>query len=198
MEGFSPVFISFWFWLGDSEKTPLNLTLYGLYTFHYLYRGWIFPFLTRTRGKSMPVSITFSAVFFNLVNTFFIGYQLGFMGGRAHITVWEAVSGSLLFVAGFVIHFRSDRILANLRKPGETHYTVPKGFLFDYVSSPNYFGELVEWTGFAIWMGSPAGWLFVFWTFVNLVPRAVSNHKWYKKQFPDYPPERKVIIPGIF
>jgi len=197
MEGFSPLFISFWFWAGDSEKSTLNLTLYGLYVSHYVYRGYVFPFLTRTRGKSMPISITFSAVFFNLVNTFFIGYQLGFMGGREFIPQGEAILGGALFALGFFIHFKADQMLIHLRKPGETGYKIPFGFLYRYISCPNYFGELIQWTGFAILMGAPAGWLFVFWTFVNLMPRAVSHHKWYKKNFPDYPQERKIIVPGV-
>lgn len=198
MEGLCPLFISVWFWLGDSPKNTLNLTLYSLYTLHYIYRGWIFPFMVRTQGKTMPISITFSAVFFNLVNTFFIGYQLGFLGGRAEISAWEAGLGGALFALGFSIHFRTDQILIHLRQPGETGYKIPFGFLFRYISSPNYFGELVQWTGFAILLGAPAGWMFVFWTAVNLVPRAVSNHRWYLGKFPDYPKERKVIVPGVF
>lgn len=198
MEGLSPIFISFWFWLGDSEKTTLNVFLYMLYALHYVYRGWFFPFLLRTQGKGMPVSITFSAIFFNLVNTFFIGYQLGFLGGRSEISTLELIAGLGLFILGFVIHFKSDQILINLRKPGETGYKIPKGFLFNYVSSPNYLGELIEWTGYAVLLGAISGWLFVFWTAVNLVPRAVSNFKWYKQKFPNYPTDRKIIFPGIW
>ena len=41
-------------------------------------------------------------------------------------------------------------ILRNLRAPGETGYKIPVGGLFRWVSSPNYFGELLEWTGWAI------------------------------------------------
>lgn len=198
MEGFSPIFVSFWFWMGDSEKTPLNLFIYSLYVGHYVYRGYIFPFLTRTKGKKMPISITFSAVFFNLMNTFFIGYQLGFMGGREDIPLWQLVLGCTLFAGGFLIHFISDQILIRLRKPGETGYKIPKGFLFEKVTSPNYLGELIEWLGFAIIAGSMAGWLFVIWTAANLLPRAYSHHTWYKTKFADYPKYRKVIFPYLF
>jgi 3-oxo-5-alpha-steroid 4-dehydrogenase 1 len=31
----------------------------------------------------------------------------------------------------------------------------------------------------------------------NLVPRAFQTHKWYREKFPDYPAERKVIIPHV-
>jgi 3-oxo-5-alpha-steroid 4-dehydrogenase 1 len=65
------------------------------------------------------------------------------------------------------------------------------------VSSPNYLGELLTWTGFAIASWSPAGLSFVVMTAANLVPRALSNHRWYQREFADYPPERKAILPWV-
>jgi 3-oxo-5-alpha-steroid 4-dehydrogenase 1 len=32
----------------------------------------------------------------------------------------------------------------------------------------------------------------------NLVPRARTNHAWYKEHFCDYPAERKALLPGIW
>ncbi len=198
MEGLSPIFISFWFWSGDSPKSDMDYLLYSLYTGHYIYRGYIFPFLTRTAGKKMPISITFSAVFFNLVNTFFIGYFLGFLGGRPDISTMELAVGLVLFFGGFSIHVISDQILIKLRKPGETGYKIPQGFLFRYVVSPNYFGEVLEWIGFAVLAGSTAGWLFVVWTLANLMPRAWAHLKWYKEKFPEFPANRRAMFPGLF
>ena len=43
----------------------------------------------------------------------------------------------------------SDSILASLRAPGETGYKIPHGGLFCLLSAPNYFGETMEWCGFA-------------------------------------------------
>jgi len=37
----------------------------------------------------------------------------------------------------------------------------------------------------------------LFAVFFNLVPRAIDHHKWYKKEFADYPKERKAVIPFI-
>ena len=65
------------------------------------------------------------------------------------------------------------------------------------MSSPNYLGEMIEWLGWAIMTWSLAGLVFFFWTVANLLPRAVANHKWYKKKFPDYPSDRKAIIPYL-
>jgi len=33
------------------------------------------------------------------------------------------------------------------------------------------------------------------WTIANLAPRALANHKWYKETFPEYPSQRKALIP---
>ena len=74
---------------------------------------------------------------------------------------------------------------------------VPQKGLFKYISCPNFFGEIVEWLGFAIMTWSPAGLAFFLWTFFNLVPRALSHHKWYKRTFKDYPSERKAVFPFI-
>ena len=55
----------------------------------------------------------------------------------------------------------------------------------------------MEWTGWAIATWSLAGLVFPIWTFANLAPRAIKNHKWYKETFEDYPANRKALIPGI-
>lgn len=52
--------------------------------------------------------------------------------------------GSTLWLIGFVNNVKSDNILLNLRKPGETGYKIPRGGWFEYVSAANYFSEIVE------------------------------------------------------
>jgi hypothetical protein len=39
-----------------------------------------------------------------------------------------------------------------------------------------------------------AFWLF---TIFNLAPRAISSHRWYLKHFPNYPKDRKAVIPYL-
>ena len=103
----------------------------------------------------------------------------------------------LVFLAGVFINWWSDQILLDLRKGGKKGYFIPRRGLFRWVSCPNFFGEILEWTGFAIMTWSPAALVFALWSFFNLVPRALDHHKWYKKTFPDYPKGRKAILPGI-
>jgi len=75
---------------------------------------------------------------------------------------------------------------------------VPPGMLLALVSNPNYLGEIIQWIGFALLTRSVAAWAFALFTFCNIFPRAVQNHRWYHEHFSDYPEKRKVIIPYIF
>ena len=59
-------------------------------------------------------------------------------------------------------------------------------FIFK-VSCPNYFGEFLEWLGWALMTMNLAGLIFFFWTLANLLPRALSNHEWLKREFENYP-----------
>ena len=103
-----------------------------------------------------------------------------------------------MLVLGFFINQISDNLLINLRAPGETGYKIPKGFLFNYISCPNLFGELLQWTGFAIIAWNYPAASFLIWTAANLIPRAFGHHKWYKSHFSAYPKKRRIMIPGIW
>ena len=68
-----------------------------------------------------------------------------------------------------------------------------------FITSANYFGELIEWIGFAILTQSTAAWIFVLWTFANLAPRAYSIHKHYCEEFgKEAVGQRKCLIPFIY
>ena len=72
--------------------------------------------------------------------------------------------------------------------------------MFRYVTSANYFGELLEWTGYAILTWSLGGLVFAIWTFANLAPRARTLHKRYIAEFGHTYSElrRRYIIPFIY
>jgi protein-S-isoprenylcysteine O-methyltransferase Ste14 len=77
------------------------------------------------------------------------------------------------------------------------HYYIPDGGLYDYVSSPNYMGEILEWSGWAIATWSVPGLLFALGAIGCIGVRSIHTHKWYNQCFPDYPKERKALIPFI-
>lgn len=71
------------------------------------------------------------------------------------------------------------------------------GGLFEYISAANYFGEVVEWCGYALASWSIQGWAFAVFTFCVLFTRAQQHHKWYHEKFEDYPKFRKIMIPFL-
>ena len=80
----------------------------------------------------------------------------------------------------------------------KTGYKIPQGGLFKYISSPHYFGEIIEWIGFAIMSWSIPGIVYAIWVVLPLFAQSLSAHKWYLKKFGnEYPQQRKAIIPGI-
>jgi len=107
------------------------------------------------------------------------------------------IVGAICFVTGFAINQHADAVLMKLRKPGESGYKIPHGGLYRFITCPNYFGEMLEWTGFAIASWSLPGLAFALYTAANLAPRAISHHKWYREKFADYPAERKALIPFV-
>lgn len=200
MEGFAPILISIWFFTGTLPKTNASYFLYVVYVLHYVYRSYIFPFRTRTQGKKIPLIISSSAIFFNVCNTFVLGYYLGNIGGNFEDSFFYSPAfliGFIVFTAGVFINVKSDNMLIALRAPGETGYKIPKGFLFEYVSCPNHFGEIIEWIGYAIMMHALPGYSFALWTAINLIPRTLDHHRWYLAKFQDYPKNRKAVIPGV-
>lgn len=179
------------------NQSMFSYTLVAAFMFHYINRTFIFPFRLRTKGKKMPVLIVASAIFFNLINGCSLGYYFAHFGiyDNSYFLHWNFIVGAALFVIGVFINWKSDHILIHLRKPGETGYVIPKGFLFDYISCPNLFGELIEWTGFALMCWNLPAVSFLVWSCANLIPRALSHHKWYQQKFENYPPQRKAVFP---
>ena len=202
----APVFfVMAWLWSksGVGVVWPQFLFLL-LFELHYLQRSFIFPLLMKGKSR-MPVAIMVMGIVFNVLNgcmqaggLFWFAPE-SYAEGLSYLCRPNAWLGLLLFGLGLGINWHSDRVIRHLRKPGETrHYLPTKGF-YRYVTSANYFGELVEWTGFAILTASPAAWVFVWWTAANLIPRAHAIHQHYREEFGEEAVgKRKRIIPYIY
>jgi 3-oxo-5-alpha-steroid 4-dehydrogenase 1 len=170
----------------------ISIMFIYLWIIHYFNRTIIFPFRIKTKGKKMPLAIVLSAFFFNIVNGLINGYFLSTI--KLNSVSIFLITGFLLFVLGLYINISSDNKLIKLRKI-KKGYFVPKGGLFKYISCPNFFGEILEWFGFALMTFNIGSLSFFIWTCCNLIPRALAHHKWYKNKFNGYPKERKAILP---
>lgn len=188
------------FSFGRLSSNPTSLILLMVFLAHYIHRCCIYPFRIRSGSKPLPISIAAMAFFYNLYNTYlqirwishYGSYTAGWLRSPAFIV------GFLVFITGMTINVWADSVLLSLRC-GDEGYKIPRGGLYEYVSSPNYFGEIVEWLGWAVMTWSLAGLSFFLYTTANLGPRAAAHHDWYRKQFPErYPKSRKVLIPFVY
>jgi protein-S-isoprenylcysteine O-methyltransferase Ste14 len=185
--------------LGEHRFEPGPLILLGLWQFHYLQRTFVYPFRMRAPGKAIPLAIVSSGAAFNtfnaVLNATWITAAWRLPDDSLAAPHWWI--GAAIFLAGWALNVHSDSILRRLRGPGESGYRIPHGGAYRWVSCPNYLGEIVEWVGWAIATWSTAGLAFAVYTFANLFPRALSHHRWYREQFPDYPPERRAVLPYL-
>ncbi len=184
---------------GDAAGSLVPLVFLAIWQIHYVNRAFIYPLRSRSSGKT-PLYVVGMGLVFNMLNAYINGRLISEFGeyGASWLTDPRFMIGALVFVSGMILNVHSDNILLRLRKRGTTKYGVPHGGGFRHVSCPNYLGEILEWTGWAIATWSLAGLSFAVFTFANLAPRAISHHRWYRKKFPDYPANRRALIPGVW
>ncbi len=201
MEVPAPIVFVVCFLLGGKGITTVTLVFLFLWEAHYLHRAFIYPFSLRGTARRMPLLVMSFGFLFNIMNGYLNGrYIFGFSGGytSSWLTDPRFIVGTALFIIGFVINRQADIALRELRKPGESGYKISYSRFYRWVSCPNYLGEITIWIGWAIATWSLPGLVFAFWTVANLLPRARAHHAWYRENFPDYPPERKALLPGLW
>ncbi len=185
----------------DRRGNPVAAAFLALWLVHYIYRAFVYPWRLRGGQMRMPLSVVVMGFVFNVVNGYLQGrylFALGPVRGLGWFGDPRFLSGLVLFLGGYALNRRSDAVLRNLRAPGDTGYKIPRGGVFRFISCPNYLGELIEWLGWSVLTWSPVGFVFFLWTTANLVPRARTHHEWYRRTFPDYPPERRAIFPFLY
>jgi 3-oxo-5-alpha-steroid 4-dehydrogenase 1 len=200
MEAPAPIVLGVCFFLGGNISVT-TIVFLGLWEAHYLHRAFVYPFGLRGRERRMPLTVVLFGFVFNIMNGYLNGrYIFTFSGGYGNEWLGDPrfIIGVLFFVVGYIINRQADRILKGLRRPEESGYQVTNLGFYRWVSCPNYLGEVMIWLGWALATWSPAGLAFAVWTMANLAPRARAHHKWYRENFPDYPPERKALLPGVW
>ena len=110
--------------------------------------------LSESAKSQMPLSIISMGILFNSLNALMQAGWLFYVSPEglyteAWLTTPQFIIGTVIFLAGMAINIHSDHVIRTLRKPGDTNHYFPTRGMYRYVTSGNYFGECVEWLGFA-------------------------------------------------
>lgn len=139
----------FIFIIGDSLSWG-----YCLFIIHYINRTIIYPLRLNT-NTPLPLEIVLTAFSFTFAN----GYIQGISNKTAGQTsLFLQILGTFIFFLGMYINIRCDNILQEAKikaksqkqNDSKSKYVLIDEFLFKYVGSPNYFGEIIEWIGYFI------------------------------------------------
>ena len=185
-----------------------NILVMAPFFIHYVHRSFIFPFVIHS-SKNNPLEITLMAFVFCFFNSLMINRSIFCLIIDYELkSFWlNYLFGLAIFGLGMYINIHSDYSMIkqrNANKDSNNKYIIPRGFMYELISCPNYFGELTEWLGFFILSNSFSGLVFFISTFANLFPRAIQYHQWYKTKFKEEfatdknLSQRKSIVPFLF
>lgn len=162
-----------------AENCKMNISLYFIGFCHYT--GATAAILAEMNIRNLPTA----TVNFDLVSN----------------VQWMA---ALLFLWACYQQYSATVILANLRKNknGEViskGHKIPYGGLFEYLSNPHFTTEMLMYIFISIVLWGNTTWIFVcLWVISNQTVTCLLSHWWYVEKFPEYPKNRKALIPFIY
>ena len=195
------------FFMGPNAYEAVPPFFLAVWMFHYSNRALVTPMLMRVQPGS-AASFSLGVIIAGWITLFLHGYfnaayltEFGDQYTRDWFQDPRFQIGLVIYLFGFGLNLHSDRILRNLRPkqpdPDAPRYRIPYGGGFRWVTCPQYLGEILSFTGFAVMTWNLGAVFVLAMTVGNLVPRALYTHRWFHKNFDDYPPERRAIFPGL-
>lgn len=172
------------------------------WSIHYLKRVLETLFVHRFSHGTMPIRNLFKNCGYYWGFCLYVAYHVNHPLFTPPPIIFQAI-GLGLFALCESGNLATHVLLRNLRPAGSTVRKIPKpdscplNILFNYVSCPNYTYEVGSWIGFTLLTSCLPAALFTFAGFYQMAVWALGKHKNYKKEFPDYPKQRKAIIPFI-
>ncbi len=105
--------------------------------------------------------------------------------------------GFTLFLLGEISNLYHHVLLSQLRKTS-IDYKIPSGGLFPLVNCPHYLSEILAWLGIALMSKYQLVYGLSFVMSAYLVARSINTTKWYQEKIPNFPRERKSLVPYLF
>ena len=188
-----------------SPRSPPSIAMIAFWQLHYVQRGLMHPLCMRYSARTTPLSICAGGFLANAVFAPAVALHLALTDYPSPTYFYDPrfVLGTLLFLIGYAINRWADWRLRSLRTASSatptpttagtidatggskqpSRYFVPRGGLFEWICCPGYFGELLEWCGFALLSSSVVGVLWVAFAMSTFLPRSRDTRRWYASHF---------------
>lgn len=186
----------------ETQMTGWHLLCGSLVTLHFLKRCFEVLFVHRYSGVMNGGSVAMICVMYSF-EAWLLGYAAATEVSPALLqsgafTPWLR-TGLVLWGTGTALNLFHHIVLAQLRKPGETGYKLPKRGLFRFVACPHYLAELVAWWGFALVFHHGAAAIIALVMTFYLGGRAHNTVKWYRERLGDEVPRSwKRLLPFVY
>ncbi|HMV41519.1 MAG TPA: DUF1295 domain-containing protein [Leptospiraceae bacterium] len=189
----------YFYWHSNFTPTFYHQMVLIAVSIHFAKRCLESLFLHRYSGKISIVTTFFiawaySSIAYTIHESVNLFTKIEKVDSEMSVSIWI---GFLIFLLGQSSNLYHHILLTKLRASGSKEYKIPEGGLFKYVNCPHYLSEIIGWIGIAIM----SRYLIVFGlTYIMsayLVARSINTTKWYQEKIPNYPRERKSILPFV-
>ncbi|KAF1742140.1 hypothetical protein MXB_2651 [Myxobolus squamalis] len=199
------------------EKNPakfnmINIRLAALcWFFHFCKRIYESIYVHKFSRASMPLNMVYYGYLIYLKCrgfSIFIGYSMHRIQSRTTPSFFVSLAFTSLFFVLFEInqfscsHIAIMSVTFSFPNDNQTHRPCPKPsganatILYNFVSFPNYFYEILTWISFTLLTRSLSSAAFTGVGAATMISWASAKHAIYRKN-PTYPKNRKAIIPYI-
>jgi len=187
---------------GNKTMYPLNTNqklAFFLWMTHYTKRLLETIFVHEFGTLTMPVFNLFKNCLYYWGFAAAVGYNVNIPTDH-DLAPWHLYLGFPWFCIFMILNFICHMQLKYMRRPGCNDFVIPHGGLFEYITCPNYFCEIMTWVGFNILTGfTPAGVLFNICGTAQMIQWATQRKAKFIKLFGDkWPRKRYVLFPFIY
>jgi len=214
LEYFGPLVVYLIFYLrplciyGSLGKTePMHTVVklaFGCWTAHYMKRIFETLYVHRFSHATMPLMNLFKNCGYYWGFTAFIAY---FMNHPLYTPPTfgkvQVIIGCIGFVVSEFGNYSIHAALRDLRPVGTKERKIPMPNanpftnMFNLVSCPNYTYEALAWFFFSVMTQCAPALIFTAVGLYQMSVWAIGKHKAYKKEFPNYPKNRRAIVPFV-
>lgn len=182
--------------LGTSPLHETQMIALVLFTLHFVKREFETLFVHKFSSGYMPIFNLFKNSSYYWGYAFFVAYFV-LHPQFTSPCMTQVYIGAAAMVVFELMNLYCHVYLSGLRPAGSTERKIPRGFLFELVSCPNYLVEILSWVAFTVMTNSLPSLLFTLSGAGQMLIWALGKHRRYKKEFPEYPKNRKALIPFI-